>query len=147
MAAVLAAIAEVLSLLFMNKKTVPGFTVRLYCLFFLLVIILSELEWTKPVKESAITTSWFWRGAFQVFVAALVYEMKPEGSRVTPIEQNFIIFTSLVLLVIGFLYILMGVCFVKTWRDQNLAKFKTMRAHAEMADALQADPSLAPPRV
>ncbi len=71
----MAAIAELLSLIYMSKKTVPGFTVRLYCLFFLLIIIFSELEWSKPVRDSAITTSWFWRGAFQVFVAALVYEV------------------------------------------------------------------------
>jgi len=32
-------------------------------------------------------------------------------------EQNFIIFTSLVLLIIGFLYAGMGLCFIKTWRD------------------------------
>jgi hypothetical protein len=71
----LAAISELLSLLYMSKKTIPGFTVRLYCLFFLLIIIFSELEWSKPVRDSAITTSWFWRGAFQIFVAALVYEV------------------------------------------------------------------------
>ncbi|GAB5033905.1 golgi apparatus membrane protein tvp15 [Nannochloropsis oceanica] len=143
--AVLAAIAELLSLINMSKKTVPSITVRLYCLFFLVIIILSELEWSKPVRDSAITTSWFWRGVFQIFVAALVYEMKPQGSSVTEAEQNFIIFTSLVLLVIGFLYAGMGLCFVKRWRDSNLAKYRTMRAHAEMADELQGDPSLAPP--
>jgi len=71
--------------------------------------------------------------------------MKPQGSSVTEAEQNFIIFTSLVLLVIGFLYAGMGLCFVKRWRDSNLAKYRTMRAHAEMADELQGDPSLAPP--
>ncbi len=75
--AVLAAIAELLSLINMSKKTVPSITVRLYCLFFLVIIILSELEWSKPVRDSVITTSWFWRGVFQVFVAALVYEVSP----------------------------------------------------------------------
>jgi hypothetical protein len=43
--------------------------------------------------------------------------MMPEGGRVTKMEENFITFTALVLLVIGFLYAIMGLCFVKTWRD------------------------------
>ncbi len=50
-AAILAAIAELLSLIFVEPKTLPGFTVRLYCLAFLLLIIFSELEWSKPVRE------------------------------------------------------------------------------------------------
>ncbi|EKU23232.1 hypothetical protein NGA_0712000 [Nannochloropsis gaditana CCMP526] len=142
-AAILAAIAELLSLIYTKPRTLPGFTVRLYCLFFLLVIVLSEIEWSKPVRDSAITTSWFWRGAFQVFVAALVYEMQPGGDNLSAVKRNFIAFAAIVLLVVGFLYAAMGLCFVKRWRDTQLAKYRTMRAHAEMADALQNDASLA----
>jgi hypothetical protein len=59
---------------------------------------------------------------------------KPQG--------DFILFASIVLLVVGFLYALMGLLFIKRWRDTNLAKYRTMRAHAEMADMLQQDPAM-----
>lgn len=45
---------------------VPSFTVKLYALLFLLVVVLSELEWTKLVRENAITHNWIVRGAFYV---------------------------------------------------------------------------------
>lgn len=49
-----------------HTKTVPSFTVKLYALLFLLVVVLSELEWTKLVRENAITHNWIVRGAFYV---------------------------------------------------------------------------------
>ena len=139
-AALLCAMAELLSLIYIDPKTLPGFTVRLYCLGFLIVIILSELEWTHHVRESPLVRSWFWRGATYVFVAALVYEMKPP--KIQKPQGDFILFASIVLLVVGFLYALMGLLFIKRWRDTNLAKYRTMRAHAEMADMLQQDPAM-----
>lgn len=38
-----------------------------------------------------------------------------------------------------------GICFIKRWRDGARARYNTMVAHAEMADALQRDPNFAPP--
>jgi UPF0716 family protein affecting phage T7 exclusion len=69
--------------------------------------------------------------------------MQPGGDNLSAVKRNFIAFAAIVLLVVGFLYAAMGLCFVKRWRDTQLAKYRTMRAHAEMADALQNDASLA----
>jgi hypothetical protein len=37
---------------------VPGVVLRLYALFFCLLVVLSELELTKHVKDSFLVTSW-----------------------------------------------------------------------------------------
>lgn len=46
--------------------TAAGVVVRLYALFFCLVVCLSELELTAGIKDSVLVKSWIGRGVFYI---------------------------------------------------------------------------------
>ncbi|CAN0089687.1 unnamed protein product [Ectocarpus sp. 12 AP-2014] len=113
--------------------------VRCYNILFCMLIIMAELEWTTTVREMFVLHSWIPRGVVYSFVGVLVLEEEDEKGLDLGGFGLYITIIAWIMVGIGALYFLLGLCCVKRIRDKKMARHKTLVAHAEMQAAMRRD--------
>jgi hypothetical protein len=97
------------------------YILRFYVIFFCLLAVLVELEWTKLVQDSSILKYWVTRGIFYAFIGVLGLEQNESyalrhatlGQHTTPrpsaMTLKFIQVVAWLMVSVGILYFAMGV--------------------------------------
>mmetsp|Transcript_34182 Transcript_34182/g.45186 ORF Transcript_34182/g.45186 Transcript_34182/m.45186 type:complete len:216 (-) Transcript_34182:96-743(-) len=113
--------------------------IRVYGFVFCLAIVLFEMEWTKPIRDMIIVQNWVLRGVLYAFVGLLGLEEESEPSVSDGSNNNYardyIELTAYIIIGVGFLYVLMGLCCLKQVRDNKMSKYRTLMAHADVEEA------------
>jgi hypothetical protein len=114
------AFMQVVSMYYMGEKmSLARAGIRIYVIFFCVIIILNELEWSALVRNSIISYSWIGRGLFYFFIGLVVLDQHV-GHRLE--SQLFRLCFSVLgntLAVSGVCYLLMGLMCLKRARDER----------------------------
>ncbi|CAM9360624.1 unnamed protein product [Choristocarpus tenellus] len=128
--------AQVLVLVNNTTLSPVAIAIRCYNVLFCFAIIFAELEWTQTVRELSILHSWMPRGTIYSFVGLLTLEEENEKGLDEGSASMYVTVIGWIMVAIGVLYFLMGLCCVKRLRDKRLDRYKKLLAHAEMLEAL-----------
>uniref|UniRef100_A0A7R9WMH7 Golgi apparatus membrane protein TVP15 n=1 Tax=Craspedostauros australis TaxID=1486917 RepID=A0A7R9WMH7_9STRA len=109
-------VAQLLGIYFKTLSLVD-YVLRVYIIALCAMIVMNELEWTSVIRESRLLRNWLTRGLIYAFVGVLgieQYEASPSGrhddSAHFDVAMNFIRVVSNIMVGVGGLYFVMGIC-------------------------------------
>lgn len=113
--------------------TVVQFLIRCYIIVFSVTVLLTEMDWTAAVRNSVVSISWTFRGFFYMFIGLLELALDNDVDdwKVEVIPFSIILSGSS-MLIVGVLYLLMGVCCLKKTRDDRMARYIQLMSYLQV---------------
>eukprot|EP00611_Tribonema_gayanum_P008282 TRINITY_DN1779_c0_g1_i2.p1 TRINITY_DN1779_c0_g1~~TRINITY_DN1779_c0_g1_i2.p1 ORF type:complete len:211 (+),score=35.62 TRINITY_DN1779_c0_g1_i2:766-1398(+) len=133
-------VAQILVIAYVKTLTPVSIAVRCYCVVFCLVIICAEMEWTQPVRELSVFSNWVPRGFLYAFIGALTLEMQEEKDlKDYEVAVLYIYVMGWIMVVVGALYFLMGICCLHKLKQRRLDRYRTLMNHMENRRVIEED--------
>eukprot|EP00538_Stauroneis_constricta_P006908 CAMPEP_0119551090 /NCGR_PEP_ID=MMETSP1352-20130426/4454_1 /TAXON_ID=265584 /ORGANISM="Stauroneis constricta, Strain CCMP1120" /LENGTH=218 /DNA_ID=CAMNT_0007597099 /DNA_START=162 /DNA_END=818 /DNA_ORIENTATION=+ len=159
--ALLMIIAQVLGMYF-KELSLVDYVVRFYMIGLCMTVVLNELEWTSMVKDSQLLQNWITRGLVYAFIGILgieQFQASPEfrghsndeddgdddsetGNPFNAAALRFIWIISNVMVGVGCLYVVMGVCCMQIISRRLRTDYDERLVHATHARQVTAPPQM-----
>jgi hypothetical protein len=110
--------------IFIQNVRPTQYVLRLYVVALCLLVILTEMEWPKFVRESRILGLWITRGLFYAFIGVLGLEenetadSRNEDSANFDVLQNYVKAVAWIMVLVGAFYFCMGVLCVQIYYNR-----------------------------
>jgi hypothetical protein len=105
----------------------------MYIVVFSLAVILTELDWTAPIRNSILSQSWTFRGLFYIFIGLLefVLHIDIHDWRGQLIPFSVVVSASFMTLV-GAIYSFMGIICLKKTKDERMARYIQLMSYLQV---------------
>eukprot|EP01084_Bolivina_argentea_P206182 352066_1 len=109
-----------------------------YAVLFFILVVCSEMDWTRLFKDLQVLHNWVARGVWYGFLGLLTSVKDCDSSTSGALNAVMYVF-GYSMIGIGLLYFLMGIFCLQGLRERRLARYRTLLAHVDLQHAVASE--------